>query len=362
VQISGRAIIAVLAVTLLFTLYFGRTISDPLLELATTAQSITDSGNYDLKARTSYPDETGVLASAFNEMLKEVRKRDNALMMANEGLEEKITLRTAQLEEAKRKAELANEAKSEFLRNMSHEFRTPLHAILSFSTYGVKEYQTSAREELKKYFELMKKSSERLGKLVNEVLDLARLEHGSQPLLTAYYDLRELADNVAESMESLLKNKNITLNVEHAPAPVGTLCDSDKILQVITNLFSNAIKFTPPGRTITLKTHIHRSGATEEALLSLADEGVGIPEEEKEMIFESFRQSTRTNTGAGGTGLGLAICRNIIAAHHGRVWAENNAPGNGACFTFCLPATTKERIHPPMIPPQETSYEPLYKA
>ncbi len=360
--ISAAAIILVLGVTLCLTLYFRRTISDPILELASTAQTITASGNYGLKARADYPDETGMLARAFNEMLGEVRKRDAELMRANEGLEEKIALRTHELEEAKQRAEQANEAKSGFLRNMSHEFRTPLHAILSFSSYGVKEFKAGARDTLRKYFEQIKTSSERLGKLVNEVLDLARLEHGPHAFSVAYTDLRALAELAVEGVRPLINNKGITLAMDQAESPVGILCDQDKILQVITNLLSNAIKFTPAGKSITLATRTRTANTGEESMLSLTDEGVGIPEDEKEAIFESFRQSSRTNTGAGGTGLGLAICRNIIAAHHGTIWAENNSATAGARFTFCLPAATERTAQHTMMPPQEMPHEALYKA
>lgn len=329
--ISAIVICITLVLIFLATFYFSKTLSGPIMELTSTIKSITESKNYTLHAEVDYRDEIGVLASSFNKMLAEVIKRDKELAVANEELEEKILLRTRESLEARRKAEHANEAKSEFLRNMSHEFRTPLHAILSFSSYGLSECDTEQHYELKKYFDQIRKASERLGKLVNEVLDFAQMEHGTHNLLMKYTDLRELAGRAYEVVTSLLKDKNIMLCIEHYEHEVGVVCDNDKIIQVITNMLSNAIKFTPPGKTITLRTQVINNMS----VLSVSDEGVGIPEEEKEVIFESFRQSSRTNAGTGGTGLGLAICRKIINAHQGRIWAENNN-STGACITFIL--------------------------
>ncbi len=352
-QVSSIVTAFTLAFIILVALYFSRTLSGAIMELTTTIQSITGSGNYELKAKTHYSDEIGILAKAFNNMLGEVLRRDKDLADANERLEEKIEIRTHELLAAKKKAEAANEAKTEFLRNMSHEFRTPLHAILSFSSYGVSEYITAKREELKKYFEYINKGSERLGKLVNEVLDLAKMENGTQVFSMQYADLRELANRAYEPVASLMKDKDITLHIRHDEQEVGVNCDPDKIIQVITNLLSNAIKFTPPGHSITLKTQILNNMST----LSIIDEGIGIPEEEKEAIFESFRQSSRTNTGSGGTGLGLAICRNIINAHEGTIWAENNSNALGAKVTFALQSVPGA----PGAQPQGVSYDQSYQ-
>jgi signal transduction histidine kinase len=357
-QISIIATIVTLGFILLTTVYFSRSLSGAIMELTSTIQSITDSNNYTLKARTEYNDEMGILAKAFNKMLGEVLRRDKELASYNEKLEEKISQRTWELMEAKHKAELANAAKSEFLRNMSHEFRTPLHAILSFSSYGISEHEEATREDLKKYFEYINKGSDRLGKLVNEVLDFAQLENGTQVFSMGYHDLRELCDHSYELVSSLAKDKNIHVTFEHCNEAAGAVCDPDKITQVITNLLSNAIKFTPENKAIILRTRIENGLSA----VSVIDEGVGIPEEEKEEIFESFKQSSRTNKGAGGTGLGLAICREIIAVHKGRIWAENNKSGSsGACLTFTLPyASVAESTKPIVMKYQEVSHGTVY--
>jgi signal transduction histidine kinase len=344
ILISANASLLMLVLTLLIAVYFQRTVSKPILDLAATAQAITENRNYTIKAKSAASDETGVLAHAFNKMIDEVRKRDRELQNANETLEVKVAARTRELEEAKRRAETANETKSEFLRNMSHEFRTPLHALISFSSYGVKEHATAPPQQLKRYFEVMQKSAERLTRLVNEVLDLAKLEQGGASFSLSPCNIGELSVQAADMIRPLIEQKQILLITDLPRVPAMANCDQDKIMQVITNLLSNAVKFTPPEKRITL--HIRKNDAKEnpEIVVSLTDEGIGIPDEEKELVFESFRQSSRTNTGAGGTGLGLAICREIVGAHGGRIWAENNENGPGTRMIFTLPAAAESFV------------------
>ncbi|HEU5046661.1 MAG TPA: ATP-binding protein [Rickettsiales bacterium] len=337
-QISCAVTTITLLFVLLATFHFSRIFSGPIQELTETIQTITESKNYKLEAKSGYTGEIGILASAFNEMLGEVLRRDKALASANEKLEEKIALRTGELLEAKRRAEEASEAKSEFLRNMSHEFRTPLHAILSFSSYGLSECTDEMNHEIRRYFEQIYKGSERLGNLVNEVLDFAQLEKGSQTFVMHRADLRELASHACEVVAPLIKEKKLMLHIEQHKEPVPVICDHAKIEQVITNLLSNAIKFTPPDKKIVVRTQV----ISNMAMLSVVDQGIGIPEGEKDAIFESFRQSSRTNTGTGGTGLGLAICKKIIEMHRGKIWAENNAGSEGACVAFILRRQNEE--------------------
>jgi two-component system, sensor histidine kinase and response regulator len=342
-MISGLVMLLVCAMVWPLTVYLQRTISQPILELAETAERITKNNDYSIEAKTGYKDETGVLARAFNDMIRVISERDFALQHVNETLEQKVQVRTKQLEASKHKAEMASQAKSEFLRNMSHEFRTPLHAMISFSSYGIKEYESAERTQLKQYFEMMQKGAQRLARLVDGVLDLARMEQGEQIFAMQRARVKDVIQRASETVESLIKEKGLTLEIACKDEALEAVCDQDKIVQVLTNLLGNAIKFTPSGKRIIIEAVVDDQPEHDRKLtLSVIDEGIGIPDDEVEMIFESFRQSSRTDTGAGGTGLGLAICRNIVMAHHGRIWAENNTNQSGARVCFTMPCVLAE--------------------
>lgn len=334
-QISTTTALLVIPVILLLTYYLQRSISRPIRRLANTVQTITREGDYNLEAESNSYDETNTLARSFNAMLAEVRKRDRKLVRANETLEHKVIARTQELLEAMKRAEQANNAKTEFLRNISHEFRTPLHALISFSAYGINEAENGDTEQLKQYFTIMEKSSERLTRLVNEILDISSMEAGELKLTTEIADLREPVSRAVESILPLMQEKNIAFHWEKPAQPYMVPFHFDKMEQVVTNLLGNAIKFTPPGKNITLTMEIDEK--TDRIVIAVRDEGIGIPEGEVESIFEFFQQSSRTNSGAGGTGLGLAICKGIVNAHGGKIWAQNNRKGEGACVTFTLP-------------------------
>lgn len=342
VLISTSAALLVLAGILLMAVYIQRVVTRPLLALADVARQVTQRRDFSLQAKVFKSDEIGQLAEAFNGMLGEVRQRDQELRYANETLEHKVLLRTRELEEAKRHAEQASEAKSEFLRNISHEFRTPLHAMISFSSYGIKESETATREDQKRYFQIIQKSSERLTRLVNEVLDVAKFEHSEQVLSMSQADLVELVNRSVESVRPLLQEKAMTVSCEHEKPRADLVCDQDRIIQVMTNLMGNAIKFSPAGSHITIRTANGYIGGKPGFIVSCSDQGVGIPDYEKQAIFEPFRQSSKTKTGAGGTGLGLAICHGIVRGHGGDIWADNNESGIGAVVTFSVPCGMSE--------------------
>ncbi len=170
--------------------------------------------------------------------------------------------------------------------------------------------------------------------LLNDLLDLAKLESGYMAFGLQACSVHVLVALVVEEVQDQLTQHHLAMDFEPPPEPLSAMVDSHRFMQVIRNLLSNAIKFSPSGGRIT----IAMSPRASHLVITVRDQGVGIPEAELETIFDKFVQSSKTKTGAGGTGLGLAICREIMAAHQGRIWAAN-APEGGAVFTVELPLT-----------------------
>ena len=233
----------------------------------------------------------------------------------------------------KNEAEKANKSKSEFLANMSHELRTPMHGILSFSNIGVKNANIESAETLVQYFTHIQTSGKRLLILLNDLLDLSKLESGNMEISIKEADLVSIFDNCQLEQEQRMQDLGLSLDINAPTQVVMGLFDPVRIGQVITNILSNAIKFSPENSILTIT--IDKTD-NDELLFSLEDTGVGIPEDELNDVFDAFIQSSKTNTGAGGTGLGLSICAKLIEAHNGKIWAENSVSG-GAIFTFTLP-------------------------
>jgi PAS domain S-box-containing protein len=233
----------------------------------------------------------------------------------------------------KESAELANQAKSEFLANMSHELRTPMHGILSFAAIGIKKSDTATKEKLQHYFSNIQTSGKRLLVLLNDLLDLSKLDARKMEMNMQQNDLTAVFEKCRLEQEQRIVDSALTLQFIKPSHPVTAVFDEPRIAQVITNLLSNAIKFSPKDSLITATIEASNS---QELCFSLRDEGVGIPEKELSGIFDAFVQSSKTKTKAGGTGLGLAISKKIIDEHGGRIWAEQTSKG-GALFKFVIP-------------------------
>lgn len=293
------------------------------------------------------------LATIIARDITEQKRREEELAHYQAHLEELVAERTEELQRANealvemcKAAEQANEAKTRFLANMSHELRTPLHGILSFAAFGLKESLVAPPEKLRTYFEKIDRCGKSLLALINDLLDLAKLESGKATYDFAPTDLRMLALSAADEQSSRSAEKGITLLVAKCQFDTKVIGDQMKLLQVFRNLLDNAIKFSPQGSTV--EVVFQRDGDKIQA--AVCDQGVGVPEDELEAIFDKFIQSSKTRSSAGGTGLGLAICREIIAAHRGRIWAENR-PGGGAAIRFELPCDLRAVDAPASISP-----------
>lgn len=288
--------------------------------------------------------------------ITERRQTDEELRQHRNHLQELVTERTERLAEALQQAQAASQAKSDFLANMSHELRTPMHAILSFSELGTERTAAAGDQRLTQYFQRIEQSAQRLLGLINELLDLSKLESGRMELVPKTTEVGALLEQTCAQLEPLLHARGQSIVIESAGSPRSIFADPNRMTQVIYNLLSNAIKFSPHGGQIriVLAPASLPSGrrsddqGNEPALaMQFIDAGIGIPENELESIFDKFVQSSMTQSGAGGTGLGLAISRAIVSQHRGTIVATNNA-GAGACLTVTLPIadwTGKAEFH-----------------
>jgi signal transduction histidine kinase len=272
-------------------------------------------------------------------LLRQYARQSDQLRSLVQTLEDRVLERTRQLEDAKNDAETAREraeqadrVKSQFLASMSHELRTPLNAILTFNELMAQGIFGPVNHEQEDYLQKSLKSGRHLLALINDVLDLSKIQSGMLKLfIEDGFDIGREMISIAETAESLLQGKPVSLVRDFDPEFPAVSCDKRRVRQVLLNLVANAAKFTAQG-TITLSAKRRER----EVLFAVIDTGPGIPLADQSKIFDPFVQTEAGMRHGGGTGLGLPITKNLVEAHGGRIWVES-VLGEGAAFFVVLP-------------------------
>jgi signal transduction histidine kinase/CheY-like chemotaxis protein len=341
--------LASLLVALLISRIFQRRISKPVTDLAETARIVSREKNYSIRAApTGSQDELSTLVEAFNEMLEQTQKSEGALLSAHDELEHRVEERTAQLAVANRELDLRNreveratQLKSKFLASMSHELRTPLNAIVGFSDLLAEETAGQLNDKQKRFVNHIKQGSAHLLQLINDILDLSKIEAGLLELHCEGFQVNEALPEVLSTIRPLAMAKQIT--VQHKLATdLRVYADRVRFKQILYNLLSNAVKFTPKDGRIDIDCYEHGDATC----ISVADTGIGIRAEDQGLVFEEFRQVEGSNTNTQqGTGLGLAITKRLVEQQRGKISLQSEL-GKGSRFTVALPLAS-DRYHQP---------------
>jgi signal transduction histidine kinase/DNA-binding response OmpR family regulator len=322
-----------LAIAILVGLVTSRWLAKPIQRLSQAAAAIAD-GELETRVNIQGIHELETLSLSFNQMAAE-------LQASFENLETKVADRTNELQTAKEKAEVANVAKSEFLANMSHELRTPLNAILGFTQ--IMHRDRSLNKSQLENLNIIGRSGDHLLALINDVLDMSKIESGRIALHKTDFDLRESLQAVKEMFEIRANTKNLFFNLEQATdLPQYIHADEKKLRQVLINLIGNALKFTDAGG-ITVKAYLDRESHLEDEMagikiyFSVSDTGLGIAAHEANQVFDPFMQTEVGRQSEQGTGLGLSISRKFAQLMGGDITFSSEV-GVGSTFEFRMQA------------------------
>jgi signal transduction histidine kinase len=278
------------------------------------------------------------------ELEKEIDERkqvEKEVRRINEDLDRRVRERTEDLKKAYEGVKKADELKDSFLSSVSHELRTPLTSIRSFAEILL-QYEDEAPETRREFAEIIRVESERLARLINDFLDLSKIQAGKMVYNDSAVSVEEIIRDVTKSQHQLFREKSLRMNLDIDPDLPPVFADRDRIQQVITNLLANAVKFSLAGGEVRVKVEVlegKRAGELPGWIkVSISDQGIGIEEKHFEMIFDKFRQVSddTLEDKPSGTGLGLPICEEIISYYGGNIWVESRK-GRGSTFSFTLP-------------------------
>lgn len=285
----------------------------------------------------------------------ERRRAEEQIKSMHQRFTEELTETNRQLEQRNREVERANRLKSEFMASMSHELRTPLHTVIGFAELLGEESQGPLNEKQKRYVRHIHRDSQHLLELINDILDLSRIEAGRLDLHSEEFGVRPAVEEVVSSIGALAGVKAIEVAVQLA-GQLMVFADRLRFKEVLMNLLSNAVKFTPNGGRVTVSA----AGQGRFVEFAVSDTGIGIAPEEHQAIFDTFYQVGSTTKGVReGTGLGLTICQHLVEKQGGRIWVES-ALGRGSTFHFTLPVQggAEQPAEPEPAPPLVLVAEP----
>ena len=330
-EIGGAIVLGASLIAFLFSSRLQRVISNPVLSLAHTAKVVSERKDYSLRAEKRTDDEIGFLIDRFNEMLSQIEEHEKEIQEVNE-----------QLVQSEQRARAATQAKSHFLANMSHELRTPLNAIIGYSEMLQEEAQDSGQESFIPDLKKINRSGRHLLDLINDVLDLSKIEAGKMELYLETFDIPNLLEDISTTVQLLVQKNSNVLEVR-CPANLGAMrADMTKVRQSLFNLLSNASKFTKNGK-ITLEAAREISPTKGDWIVfRVSDTGIGMTREQQDRVFEAFSQAdASTARDFGGTGLGLTITKTFCRMMGGDVTLTSE-PGKGTTFIIRLPTEVRE--------------------
>lgn len=273
-----------------------------------------------------------ILANQIGQAIENARLFENT-WRAHQELEKKVEERTRELTVALEEVKKINQRKTDFISSVSHELRTPLTSIKGYAAILLEEKLGKLPPAAKERLEKINRHTDELVHMVNDLLDIARIEAGKISMKVGEQDLKDIIASVSDLIMIQCKNKNIDLAVKVLKDMPPVLADRSQIERVLINLLGNAVKFTPQNGKITIKANTQDGSAQ----VDISDTGMGIPQEALSLIFDEFyRVDNPINQQVKGTGLGLSLVKHIIEAHQGKIWAESQL-NKGSTFSFTLP-------------------------